>query len=307
MAKKPLPEQLRFLENRKAIQKTTSASLSGKRILLSGATSGIGLASAHRLSEAKANLILLIRNLEKGMALKQELEERYSTEVSVYVADYEDLETIQKAAQQIKKDYESIDILVHNAGIHSTQRLRSKQGYELSFAVNYLAAFLLTQHMLPLLKKGHQPEILFVNSEGHRFGKVELDDLHFEHRHYTGLKGYGQSKTAQLLYMVHSQEELLKNGIRINAMHPGDVKSNIGQNNGPLYRVFSKFFIQPILQDVHKASSAMHYLLAEPSLLETTGTFYHLTIEEKPMDYALDKTIAQGLVEKSMEMVKEYL
>lgn len=296
-----------FLENRKAVQKTTSASLSGKRILLSGATSGIGLACAHRLSEAGANLILLIRNLEKGMALKQELEERYHTEVGVYVADYEDLQTIQNAAQEIKETYDSMDILVHNAGIHSTQRLHSRQGYELSFAVNYLASFLLTQHMIPLLEKGHQPEILFVNSEGHRFGNVELNDLHFEHRRYTGLKGYGQSKTAQLLYMVHSQDELLKKGIRINAMHPGDVKSNIGQNNGLLYRIFSKFVIQPILQDVHKASSALHYLLAEPSLSETTGKFYHLTIEEKPMDYALDPNVAKALFEKSWTMIEGYL
>ena len=307
LVKKELPDQLKFLENRKAPLHQTQDSVQGKRILLSGATSGIGLASAHRLSKDGAELILLIRNLEKGMALKAELESLYHNSVHVFVADYEDLSLVSKAAEKIKQHFDSIDVLVHNAGIHSTKRKLSKQGHELSFAVNYLASFLLTRKLLPLLEKGTDPHIIYVNSEGHRFGKVHLEDLNFNKRHYTGLKGYGQSKTAQLLNMLHCASGLKKKGIRINAMHPGDVKSNIGQNNGLLYKTFSKFFIQPILQDVHRASDAMHYLLADKSLLNTSAHFFHLTTLEKPADYALDETLAKALVDKSLELIEAYL
>lgn len=298
-----LPDELKFIENRNKPIHVSSFSCKHKTILLSGATSGIGLETAHRLAQDQAHLLLLVRNEEKGKALQKELMETYHASVDVVLANFESLTSLKKAAQEIQKQVEKLDIVIHNAGIHSTKRILTSEGIELGFMVNYLASFYLTQQLRPLLKKGNHPLVLYINSEGHRFSQWDFKDPFFMKRRYTGLKGYGSSKTAQLLSILALKEEYLKDSIRLLAMHPGDVKSSIGSNNGILYRTFSKVFIQPFLRNPKQSALAIHSLCVDPMYEDKTGLFYHLTHEEIPAPHARDVKNAQRLMEFSQSLI----
>jgi len=282
------PDELMFLKNRKRDQHHSDKTLTDKVVVLSGATSGIGLATAHRLAKAHAHLVLVVRNLEKGEALKETLVEAYGVQVELVYADFERFETVHAAAQKILSTHRRIDILINNAGIHSTKYRSSPSGFEHVLTTNHLSPFLLTQLLYPSLKRAHEGRIIFVNSEGHRFSRFDPHDISWTKRHYTGLRSYGASKSAQLLCVLELAKRTANDKVSVIAMHPGDVKSNIGQNNGWLYRLFSHLIIQPVLQDVAVASNALHFLCVDESIKQNSGQFYHLTHIEAPAKHVLD-------------------
>ena len=195
-----------------------------------------------------------------------------------------------------------IDVLINCAGLHSTKATYTPEGYETVFCVNHLASFLFTQLLLERIKASAPSRILLINSEGHRFNGLKIDDLDWKKRYYTGLRGYGASKTAQLLTMWEINDQLQYTGVTINAMHPGDVKSRIGSNNGWLYRLFSKYVIQPALSSPIISGKAIYYLVADPSLREVSGKFYHLTIEEVPAKHAMDRAMGKRIYEESLRL-----
>ncbi len=282
-------EDLAFIRNSKAEQKTTDASLKGKICVISGATSGVGLASAKRLAQAGAEIVLVARNMEKAEKVKNLISDAYGIVPKIYTADFSEFETVRHAAQAISRDFKKIDILINSAGLHSTTRRMTPDGNEWVFQVNHLSSFLFTRLLLPLVKKSTQGRIIQVNSEGHRFGGLNINDLKWEKRPYVGLLSYGASKTAQLMTVIKLAKELKDTKVTINAMHPGAVKTGIGSNNGWLYRSWMKWVIAPTLKDPAISGEAVYYLAAEPELDKTSGRYFNLTIDEKPMPHVFDQ------------------
>ena len=164
--------------------------------------------------------------------------------------------------------------------------------------MNHLGPFLLTHLLLERMKQSAPARIIQVNSEGHRFGGLDLDDLDWERRPYIGLRGYGASKIAQLLTTWEFADRLQGSGVTINAMHPGDVRTNIGNNNGPLYRWFLHNVTWRMLKDPVISGEALYYLAAAPELAEVSGRFFHLTIDEKPAAHALDREMGRRVWER---------
>jgi retinol dehydrogenase-13 len=232
LAKRKFPDELMFIENRQAIQKTTSASMAGKVCIVSGSTSGVGLEAIKRLARGHARIVMVCRNLEKAERIRNEITRQYKVPVDIVISDFSDLGDVRKAADTLLRNYPRIDVLINSAGLHSTTRIITKEGFELVFCVNHLAPFLLTHLLLERIKQSAPARII------HRFGGLNLDDLNWEHRPYFGLRSYGASKVAQLLTIWEFADRLKGSGVTINGMHPGDVKTNIGNNNGPLYRWF---------------------------------------------------------------------
>ena len=192
------------------------------------------------------------------------------------------------------RDYPRIDVLINSVGLHSTTRTTNKDGFETVFCVNHLGPFLFTYLLLDKLRQSAPARIVQVNSEGHRFGGLDLADLNWEHRRYTGLLGYGASKIAQLLSVWEFADRLKGSGVTINAMHPGDVKTNIGNNNGPFYRWFLHNVTGICLRtrsSLEKPSTTWQLLL---KMANVSGRFFHLTIDEKPAANALDREKAAG-------------
>jgi len=143
--------------------------------------------------------------------------------------------------------------------------------------------------------------ILFVNSEGHRFaiGGLRLDDLDWKKHHYSGLKGYGSAKTAQLLSMIPFIKYYEGTGVTINAMHPGNVKTNMGENNGKVYRFFKHLFVSPSSRAPEVSAEALYYLGVSKDVKNNNGCFFNLTTEEIPAPHVLDADMAWKLWEKS--------
>ncbi len=297
-----LPEELQFIANARMLQKTTDARMDGRVCILTGATSGVGYQAAKRLAQGGARLVLICRNDAKAAALQEELQREYNVQIDVVLGDLSRLADVREAAGKILGNYPRIDVLINNAGVHNTRRILTADGIETVFSVNHLASFLLTRLLLDRLIASAPSRILQVNSQGHRFGGLDLDDLNWDRRRYKGLQGYGASKVAQLLTVWELADRLKGSGVTINAVHPGEVRTNIGMNNGFLYRWYQRYLLWWILKDPVISGDAIYYLAAAPELAEVSGKFFNLTIEEKPASHALDRSLG-----KRVWMISEQL
>lgn len=298
--------RLSFLSFSKNKVKTSSTLLEEHLVLITGATSGIGLAAAHRFAKGKANLILLARNLTKVSTLKSLLEARYQISVTAYVVDFSDLKALRRVLLQVRSDHPSIDVIINNAGVHSTKKIISPSGYELGLTVNHLASYMVTEILTPCVKTSRLKQIIQVNSEGHRFSGFPLHDPNFVKRAYTGLRSYGASKTAQLLTVWELAKLFMKDGIKIVAMHPGAVHSNIGQNNGWLYRWFKKIVINRLLTKVEISAEALYALASDPELNQASGKYFHLTSESSPAPHASPSQYAKQVLTWTQSIVAQF-
>lgn len=297
-----LPDELKFIVNRNLPQRTSQASLEGKTCVISGATSGVGLETARCLARKGARLVLLGRSPEKLGRVIEELGSASGIRADSIVADFTDLRQVRRAAEELLSGLHRIDVLINSAGVYNTTRRYTEGGFEVTFCVNHLAPFLLTYLLLDRMKEGAPSRIIQVNSEGHRFNGLNLNDLNWKKRIYTGLRGYGASKTAQLLTVWELADLLKGTGVTINAVHPGDVRTGIGGNNGPLYRFFLHNFTWHFLRDPKTSGEAICYLASAPELAEVSGRFFHMTNEEKPARHALDRAAGRRIWDITMEM-----
>ncbi len=288
-----LPEELQFIENARLPQKTTSARMDGKVCVITGSTSGVGYQAARRLAQGGADIIMVCRNEQKAAAVREELTRQYPVNIDIIQSDFSRLSDVRKAAETIQGQYPKIDVLINNAGVHYTHRVLNEDGVEMVFAVNHLASFLFTHLFLEKLIESAPARIIQVSSQGHRFGGLDINDLNWEHRRYKGLKSYGASKTAQLLTVWEFADRLKGTGITINAVHPGEVKTNIGMNNELAYRLYKRVFIWWMLKDAAISGEAIYYHAAAPEMADVSGRFFNLTIEEKPAAHALDSGLGK--------------
>jgi len=302
MAKRRMPDELMFLVNRRAVQKATAAAMAGKVCVVSGSTSGVGLSAARRLASGGAHIVMVCRNAEKAEGVRRELATQHNVPVDVVIADFSDLDSVRGAAEALLRDYPRIDVLINSVGLHSTSRQTTRAGFEMVFCVNHLGPFLLTRLLLERLRQSAPARIIQVNSEGHRFGGLDLGDLDWRRRRYKGLKSYGASKIAQLMTVWEFADRLQGSGVTINAMHPGDVRTNIGNNNGPLYRWWLHNVTWHFLKDPVISGEALYYLAAAPELTDVSGRFFHLTIDEKPAALALDREKGRAVWDLSLRM-----
>jgi retinol dehydrogenase 13 len=273
-------------------------------VVITGATSGIGYYTAREYAAHGANLLCINRNLQKSEALCREIENEFGVKCDYKIADLSDLKDIYRVAEELLKLNTPIDVLIHNAGIYLTKRELTPDGLEKVFVIQYLSSFILNFVLMGKLKSQGKSRIIMVNSEGHRFAAwgLRIDDLNWERRRYSGLKSYGSAKIAQLLSMIVFDEHFQNTGVTINAMHPGAVKTETGQENGPVYRWFKRNFIDKSLRSPQMSAEALYYLGVSKEVEAVSGKFFNLTTEEEPAPPALDKEVAYELWEKSLEL-----
>jgi len=277
--------------------------MTGKVVVLSGGTSGVGLAALHEFVQGGATVVLVSRNLEKAKQVVAELELNNPNQVSHVYADYSKLDTVRSAAQTILEQYPRIDVIVNSAGIYSTKKRYTEDGFERVFCVNHLAPFLLVKLLENRLFESAPARVIQVNSEGHRFAGFRLKDMNFKRRIYTGLRAYGSSKTAQLFTVYELADQYLDAGVTINAMHPGAVRSNIGHNSGFLYRFWLRYVMWHFLKDPSISGKAIYYLAASKEVEDKTGLFYNLTIEEPPARHARSRIKSKQVYDATMELL----
>jgi NAD(P)-dependent dehydrogenase (short-subunit alcohol dehydrogenase family) len=192
-------------------------------ILITGSTDGLGREVARRLAADGHHIIVHGRNRERGDALVAEIEEEGKGSARFYAADFASLDAVRSFADAVARDHDRLDVLVNNAGIWARsddERRLSADGHELQFAINYLAGYLLTRELLPLLKGSAPARIVNVASAAQT--PLDFDDLMME-RGYSGGRGYGQSKLAQILFTFDLARELDGTGVTVNALHPSSL------------------------------------------------------------------------------------
>jgi retinol dehydrogenase-13 len=293
-----------MIRNNKSDPKKCDNTYNGKLVVITGATSGIGYLTARKYASMGADLICINRNPEKSEALKKTIVGEFGVKCEYITADLSKLDEIHRVGNELTQLNTEIDVLIHNAGIYLTNRETTADGLEKVFVIQYLASFIINYLLMDKLKSQQKARIIMVNSEGHRFAAwgLRLDDLNWERRRYSGLKSYGSAKLAQLLSMIVFDEYFQKTGVTINAMHPGAVKTDTGQENGPVYRWFKRNFIDKSLKSPEISAEALYYLGVSKEIETVSGKFFNLTTLEEPAPPALDKEVAFELWEKSLEL-----
>jgi retinol dehydrogenase 13 len=293
-----------MIRNNRRDPRICTADFRDRLVVITGATSGIGYHTAKKFASHGASLLCINRNEKKSEALKAEIEKEYGVRCEYIIADLGNLKDIYSAAEKLREIDSPIDVLIHNAGIHLTKRELTSEGFDRVFLVNHLSSFVINILLSQKLKSQEKARIILVNSEGHRFAAwgLQLDDLNWDKRRYSGLKSYGSAKLAQLLSMLLLAEYFKPTGVTINAMHPGAVRSETGKENGPVYRWVKKHLFDKALRPTEISAESIYYLGVSDEVEGVSGKFFNLTTMEEPAPPALDKEAAYELWAKSVEM-----
>ena len=284
--------------------KICTADFHHRLVVITGATSGIGYAAARKYASHGADLLLINRNEQKSEEVCDALRKEFQTNCTYLLADFSRLSDVHAAAKRLAALDGKIDVLIHNAGLYLTKKTLTEDNLEAVFQTNYLSTFILNYSLLKKLKAQTSGRILFVNSEAYRFAVagLHLDDLSWNRHPYSGLKSYGAAKLAQLLSMIKLTELYQGTGITVNAMHPGNIKTNSGQNNGIIYKIFKRLILDRNTQPADFAAEALYYLGVSDEVATRSGKFFNLTTEEEPAPPALDWAAAEELWQISLKL-----
>lgn len=293
-----------MLRNLKSDPEICTDDFNNRLVIITGATSGIGFAAAKKYASHGAEILSINRNEQKSIEFCEAIKNQYGTKCAYWIADLSRLSEVHSAAEKLAALETNIDVLIHNAGIFNTKKNITADNMEAVFQTNYLSTFILNYYLKEKFIKQNSGRILFVNSEAHRFAAwgLHMDDLAWDKHAYSGLKSYGAAKLAQLLSMIKLNEYFVGTGVNVNAMHPGNVKTNSGQNNGPIYKFFKKLVVDRSAKSADIAAEALYYLGVSKNLKNISGKFFNLTTQEEPAPPALDKDAAEELWALSLKL-----
>jgi retinol dehydrogenase 12 len=280
---------------------TADVDLSGKVCVITGATSGIGEATAHALASLHATVVVVSRDLKKCSKVVEQIKAQTGNlEVNFIAADLSSQKEIRRMAREFKQRYRRLDVLVNNAGAIYLSRLRSEDGIEMTFALNHLGYFLSTNLLMERLITSAPARVINVTHSKFRRAVINFTDLQFQ-EHFNGLKAYDQSKLANLLFTYEMARRLKDYGVTVNAVHPGFADSNLGKNNAGIFKPLANLFrlggISP-----QEAAKSIVYLATSDDVAQKTGCFFLKEQATAPLDVYYQK-ISRQLWDVSAAMV----
>ena len=251
-----------------------------KVCIVTGSNSGTGYAAAKKLAKLEATVVMMCRNEEKGKKARQSIiAETGNQKVDLIVVDLSDLSQVERAVRIFKSKYNSLDVLLNNAGGIVCERRITPQGLEETFAGNYLGPFLLTQLLLDVLIKSAPSRIINVSSAAHMYGKIYFDDLQTE-KNYAYGKPYYQAKLAMIMSSYELAEQLQGTGVTLNVTHPGAVNSGFTNKFDKSHWLKAKF-VDFVGNTPEKAAKRMVYLATSPNVENITGKYWGNCKEQK--------------------------
>ena len=271
----------------------------GKRVLVTGATTGIGRVTAVELGRAGAEVIVIARDRKKADETLAELVQVGAPPGHALLADLSLMSSVRTLAAEVRGKFDRIDVLVNNAGAIFGTRALTAEGFERTFALNHLSYFLLTNLLLDRIPSGGR--IVNVSSDAHRPAKVDFDDLQLERR-YTAFGAYCLSKLMNLLFTFELARRVSARGITANAAHPGPVATNFGRSNrgfvGALFTLAGPFMLTP-----QKGARTQIWLASSPEVEGVTGKYFAKRKEKKPSPRALDEATQKRLWDVTTALV----
>ncbi|MFX1323767.1 MAG: SDR family oxidoreductase [Promethearchaeota archaeon] len=274
-------------------------SIEGKICIITGANSGIGRATAISLAKLNAIVIMLCREKVTGeIAQKEIIDQTGNSKVDLLICDLSSQKQIHNFVDNFKHKYQNLHILINNAGVMVSKRKISTDGFEMNFAVNFLAPFLLTNLLLDYLIKSAPSRIINVSSAAHRMAKIDFDDLQYEKRSYHLHKAYGASKLALMLFSYELSRRLEGTGVTVNTLHPGVVNTNLGREMSKFSQVFAKLFFK----SPEKGAETTIYLASSPDVENITGMYYIKKQQRESSTDSYNVDFANKLWEVSMKL-----
>jgi NAD(P)-dependent dehydrogenase (short-subunit alcohol dehydrogenase family) len=274
----------------------------GKICLVTGGTNGIGKATAQALVQMGATVVIVGRNAPKTAQLVEEIRAASGNKnVDSLLADLSSQKEVRRLASEFKSKYSHLHVLLNNAGAVFMQRQLSVDGIEMTFALNHLASFLLTNLLLDTLKASAPARIINVSSGAHTSGKIEFDNLQGE-RDYSP-RVYENSKLANILFTMELARRLEGTGVTVNALHPGFVATGFGKNNGKLMDALVSLVAPLVARSPAKGAETSIYLASSPSVAGMTGKYFYNSHVIPAAPRATDMTVARKLWDESAGVV----
>jgi len=267
--------------------------VAGRRVVITGATRGIGLAAAQALAAHGAELSLVARDEERAAAAVR----RIGADVEVHLCDLSLQRSVRELAHGLLARHGRIDVLVNNAGAMYSRRQLTGEGVERTWALNHLAPFLLTALLLERLKASAPARIVTTSSGAHTGATIPFDDLGAE-RSYRGYRRYSQTKLANILFTTELARRLHGSGVTANCFHPGLVATGFNRNNGALNGA-AMTVLRPISRDPEHGARTLVWLVASPAVSEESGGYFMDERRATPSAAARDEDAARRLWELS--------
>jgi NAD(P)-dependent dehydrogenase (short-subunit alcohol dehydrogenase family) len=283
-----------------------------KICIITGATSGIGKATAIELARRGATVILLCRNGKKGAGTVREIQElTQNLAIDLLVADLSSQRQIRAAAAEFTRKYDRLHVLINNAGAMFSKRSESLDGIEMTLAINHLAPFLLTNLLLGIMKSTGPARIINVNSDAHERGKIDFTDLQMR-RHYgqgVGMRAYANAKLSNLLTAYELAHRLQGTQVTLNALHPGYVATNIvpiKDATGP-WRLLKPFWgiANRLILTPEKGAATSIFLACTPLVARVSGKYFKKCAPTRSSRISHDRKTQFRMWERSLELTRD--
>ena len=276
--------------------------MNGKICMVTGANAGIGKVTARELAKMGAHVVMVCRSAERGEAAKKEVEQTATGQVDLMIADLSSQASIRALAATYLEKYDRLDVLINNAGVLFMERSESVDGLEMTFALNHMGYFLLTDLLLDRIKASAPARIVNVSSMAHSRGAINFDDLQAEQK-FGGMDVYSSSKLANILFTTELARRLNGTGVTANSLHPGFVRSNFGDNNGRLMKI-----VMPIAKlfaiNTDKGAETSIYLASSPEVEGVTGLYFVKKKAVTPSEAAQETAVAERLWQVSEALLR---
>ncbi len=269
--------------------------MENKIILITGANSGIGKATATALAEMGAHVVMMSRDMNRGEEARQEVMFiSKSNQVDLLQCDLASLSDVRRFSCDFIARYSRLDVLINNAGIYTEKRMETVDGYEYQIGVNHLGHFLLTRMLLDLMKKSSPSRIINVASGAHFGGKIDFADIQST-RKYSGWKAYAQAKLANILFTYELAHRLEDTGVTANCLHPGFVNSRFGVNRSTGKANLMMKLMKPFTIEPSAGAETSIYLAASPEVEGVTGKYFAKRKEKASSKASYDLVSAEKL------------
>lgn len=273
--------------------------LQNKTAIVTGANSGMGMATVRALSDMGAKVIMLCRSEKRGTEALEKLSSEKYRDLELILCDLGNYDSIRAFANIVRRGYDHIDILVNNAGFISLDRQETGEGLERQFGINHIGHFLLTMSLLDLMGEGGR--IVNVASGAHKTGKIHFDDINLT-KGFNVIKAYSQSKLANVLFTRELARRVKDRGITVNCCHPGAVATNIGIDRDTGFGKTVTRLLKPFFQTPEQGARTAIFLASDDSVSDVTGEYFYKCRIAKSSKRSKDMELAKKLFEFSEEL-----